>query len=121
MLKRFISGGENRFFRLDFFSVCEYTIPCDLAMECQFKPRGTKKMKKNPPQKKPEGQKKRVSSKKTVTVRTMPPRIQIFRLARIAALLKKNSCPTAERLLKEYESLEFEEGKTVRAKYSPQY
>ena len=48
----------------------------------------------------------------------MPPRIQIFRLARIAALLKKNCCPTAERLLKEYESLELEEGKTIRAKYS---
>lgn len=87
-------------------------------MECQFKTRETKKMKKNPPQKTPEGRKKRASSKKTVPVRTMPPRIQIFRLARIAALLKKNSCPTAERLLKEYESLEFEEGKTVRAKYS---
>ena len=48
----------------------------------------------------------------------MPPRIQIFRLARIAALLKKNCCPTADQLLKEYESLEFEEGKTFRAKYS---
>jgi len=44
--------------------------------------------------------------------------MQVFRLARIASLLKKNSCPTAERLLKEYEKLEFEEGRTIRAKYS---
>ena len=50
--------------------------------------------------------------------RTMPPRIQVFRLARIAALLKKNCCPTAEKLLKEYEKLEFEENQTIRAKYS---
>ena len=33
--------------------------------------------------------------------RKMPPRAQIVRLARIASLLKRNSCPTAEKLLKE--------------------
>ena len=44
--------------------------------------------------------------------------MQILRLARIASLLKKNSCPTADKLLREYERLELEEGKTVRAKYS---
>ena len=85
-------------------------------MECQFKSPRTKKMKKSLPQNPPERRKKAVSSVKKV--RTMPPRIQIFRLARIAALLKKNCCPTAERLLREYESLEFEEGKIIRAKYS---
>jgi predicted DNA-binding transcriptional regulator YafY len=55
---------------------------------------------------------------KKAAVRTMPPRLQVFRLARIASLLKKNSCPTAEKLLREYERIEFEEGKTIRAKYS---
>ena len=46
------------------------------------------------------------------------PRMQVYRLARIASLLKKNGCPTAEKLLLEYEKLEFEEGRTIRAKYS---
>lgn len=46
------------------------------------------------------------------------PRMQVYRLARIASLLKKNGCPTAEKLLLEYEKLEFEEGKTIRARYS---
>ena len=72
-------------------------------------------MKKNSPQK-PQGSHKKGASSMKKKARTMPPRIQIFRLARIAALLKKNCCPTAERLLKEYESLELEEGKTIRAK-----
>ena len=46
------------------------------------------------------------------------PRMQVYRLARIASLLKTNGCPTAEKLLREYEKLEFEEGKTIRARYS---
>ena len=50
--------------------------------------------------------------------RKMPPRAQIVRLARIASLLKRNSCPTAEKLLKEYRDIELVEGKTIRAKYS---
>lgn len=50
--------------------------------------------------------------------RKMPPRAQIVRLARIASLLKRNSCPTAEKLLKEYRDIELIEGKTIRAKYS---
>jgi len=50
--------------------------------------------------------------------RKMPPRAQIIRLARIASLLKKNSCPTAQHLLDEYREIELEEGKTIRAKYS---
>ena len=85
-------------------------------MECQFKTQRRKKMKNSSPRNNPEAPEKRGPAPKKP--RTMPPRIQVFRLARIAALLKKNSCPTAEKLLKEYESLEFEEGKTIRAKYS---
>ena len=50
--------------------------------------------------------------------RKMPPRTQIVRLARIASLLKKNCCPTAEKLLAEYRDIELVEGKTIRAKYS---
>ena len=73
-------------------------------------------MKKNSPQKPSSERKRHAASKKTT--RTVPPRMQVFRLARIASLLKKNSCPTAEKLLKEYEKLEFEEGRTIRAKYS---
>ena len=45
-------------------------------------------------------------------------RMQVFRMARIAALLKKNMMPSPERLLKEYEKLEFEENQLIRAKYS---
>ena len=48
----------------------------------------------------------------------IPLRMQILRMARIASLLKKNSCPTAEKMLREYEKLELEDGKTIRAKYS---
>ena len=36
--------------------------------------------------------------------------MQIIRVARIASLLKKNSCPTAEGILKEYESLSIGDG-----------
>ena len=50
--------------------------------------------------------------------RKMPPRAQIIRLARIASLLKKNSCPTADKLLKEYREIELVEGKAIRSKYS---
>ena len=50
--------------------------------------------------------------------RKMPPRAQIIRLARIASLLKKNSCPTAQNLLNEYREIELAEGRTIRAKYS---
>lgn len=45
-------------------------------------------------------------------------RMQVFRMARIAALLKKNLMPTPEKLLKEYEKLEYEENQLIRAKYS---
>ena len=45
-------------------------------------------------------------------------RMQVFRMARIVALLKKNLMPTPEKLLKEYEKLEFEENQTIKAKYS---
>ena len=45
-------------------------------------------------------------------------RMQVFRMARIAALLKKNMMPSPERLLREYEKLEYEENQLIRAKYS---
>ena len=44
--------------------------------------------------------------------------MQVFRMARIVALLKKNRLPGAETLLKEYEKLEFEENQLLRAKYN---
>ncbi len=62
-----------------------------------------KKMKKNPPPREE---------------RAKPSRMQVFRMARIVALLKKNRLPDAETLLKEYEKLEFEENQLIRAKYS---
>ncbi len=45
-------------------------------------------------------------------------RMQVFRMARIVALLKKNLMPSPEKLLKEYEKLEYEENQLIRAKYS---
>jgi len=45
-------------------------------------------------------------------------RMQVFRMARIVALLKKNRMPSAEDILKEYEKLEFEDNQLIRAKYS---
>ena len=50
--------------------------------------------------------------------RAKPSRMQVFRMARIVALLKKNRMPSAETLLDEYEKLEFEENQLIRAKYS---
>ena len=50
--------------------------------------------------------------------RAKPSRMQVFRMARIVALLKKNRLPSAETLLDEYEKLEFEENQLIRAKYS---
>ena len=50
--------------------------------------------------------------------RAKPSRMQVFRMARIVALLKKNRMPSAETLLKEYEKLEYEENQLIRAKYS---
>jgi len=50
--------------------------------------------------------------------RAKPSRMQVFRMARIVALLKKNRMPSAEMLLREYEKLEFEENQLIRAKYS---
>ena len=44
--------------------------------------------------------------------------MQIFRIARIASLLKKNSCPTAEGLLREYENLSIGDGQLLRGRYS---
>ena len=58
------------------------------------------------------------SGKSAAGAKKSLPRMQVYRLARIASLLKKNGCPTAEKLLLEYEKLEFEEGKTIRARYS---
>ena len=55
---------------------------------------------------------------KKISDRTKIPRMQIFRMARIVSLLKKNRMPTAQSLLKEYEKLEFEENQLIRAKYN---
>ena len=57
-------------------------------------------------------------SSKKISDRTKIPRMQIFRMARIVSLLKKNRLPTAQSLLKEYEKLEFEENQLIRAKYN---
>ena len=86
-------------------------------MECQSETPESKKMEKSSPQKTVRGRKKGSAPGQTAQ-KTMPPRMQILRMARIASLLKKNSCPTAEKLLREYEKLELEDGKTIRAKYS---
>ena len=43
-----------------------------------------------------------------ISDRTKIPRMQLFRMARIVSLLKKNRMPDAESLLKEYEKLEFD-------------
>lgn len=48
----------------------------------------------------------------------MPPRVQILRLARLASLLKRNSCPTSDNIIKEYREIELEEGKTIKSTYS---
>ena len=45
-------------------------------------------------------------------------RMQVFRMARIVALLKKNRMPSAGTLLREYEKLEYEENVLIKAKYS---
>ena len=74
-------------------------------------------MKKNSPRKTVPARKTGPGSQQNAHT-PMPPRMQILRMARIASLLKKNSCPTAEKLLREYEKLELEDGKTIRAKYS---
>ena len=50
--------------------------------------------------------------------RTKISRMQVFRMARIVSLLKKNRMPSAEMLLKEYEKLEYEENQLIRAKYT---
>ena len=73
-------------------------------------------MNKKQPQNSPVRSRKGMPSK--MRGRKMPPRAQIVRLARIASLLKKNSCPTAQHLLDEYREIELAEGKTIRAKYS---
>ena len=59
---------------------------------------------------------KKISSRREE--RAKPSRMQVFRMARIVALLKKNRLPGAETLLKEYEKLEFEENQLIRAQYS---
>ena len=81
------------------------------VIECQSKTTEHTMKKKQTP-----SSRKCVPSK--MKGRKMPPRAQIVRLARIASLLKRNSCPTAEKLLKEYRDIELVEGKTIRAKYS---
>lgn len=70
-------------------------------------------MKKSSPQKSRKSEKNGKNSPFSVS-RNM----QIFRIARIASLLKKNSCPTAEGLLHEYENLSIDDGKLLRGNYS---
>lgn len=70
-------------------------------------------MKKDSPQK--TGKRKKNGKKNPFAVSR---NVQIIRIARIASLLKKNSCPTAEGLLREYENLSLDDGKLMRAKYS---
>ena len=70
-------------------------------------------MKKSSPQKSRKSEKNGKNSPFSVS-RNM----QIFRIARIASLLKKNSCPTAEGLLREYENLSIDDGKLLRGNYS---
>ena len=59
-------------------------------------------------------------TRKTTTAdgRVKISRPQVFRTARIVALLKKNRMPGAEALLREYEKLEFEDDPPIRTKYS---
>ncbi len=45
-------------------------------------------------------------------------RMQVFRMARIVSLLKQNRYPSAERLLREYEKLEYEESLLIRPSYN---
>ena len=75
------------------------TLPNDVSQTVERE----KKMKKNSP-----GREERPK----------PSRMQVFRMARIVSLLKKNRLPSAETLLGEYEKLEFEENQLIRAKYS---
>lgn len=49
---------------------------------------------------------------------TVSRNMQIFRIARIASLLKKNSCPTAGGILREYETLSVGDGQLMRRNYS---
>ena len=67
---------------------------------------------------KPEAMKKMRKKSPSREERAKPSRMQVFRMARIVALLKKNRLPSAETLLREYEKLEFEEGQLIRARYS---
>ncbi len=55
--------------------------------------------------------------KKTQNNKSTMSRIQLHRLARIASLLKRNTYPTAESILKEYYNLEHIDGLTRRDKY----
>ena len=74
-------------------------------------------MKKNSPQKTTRGTKNCRKSEKNAP-NAVSRNMQIFRIARIASLLKKNSCPTAEGLLKEYETLSIGDGQLLRGRYS---
>ena len=74
-------------------------------------------MKKSSPQKLERAKKNSPNTKKN-SPNAVSRNMQIIRVARIASLLKKNSCPTAEGLLKEYEDLSIGDGQLLRRRYS---
>jgi predicted DNA-binding transcriptional regulator YafY len=74
-------------------------------------------MKKNPPQKTVRAAKSSREPEKTIT-NAVSRNMQVFRIARLASLLKKNSCPTAENIRREYESLSIGNGQLMRGQYS---
>jgi predicted DNA-binding transcriptional regulator YafY len=74
-------------------------------------------MKKNPPQDSEQGTKTCQKTKKGAPA-TVSRNMQVFRIARIVSLLKRNCCPTANELLKEYRNLSIGEGKLLRGNYS---
>ena len=74
--------------------------------------RRQKTMKKTPPAAAPQ-----MADPKTWRKKRLP-RSQSLRVARIAALLKTNRCPSAEELCEEYRKLEIEEGKKVKGSYT---
>ena len=74
-------------------------------------------MKKKSPQKAAWAA-KNVQKPKKSSPNAVSRNMQVFRIARIVSLLKKNSCPTADRILKEYENLSIGEGQLMRGHYS---
>ena len=74
-------------------------------------------MRKTSPQKNEQVTKKRRNPEKSDRS-AVSRNIQIIRIARIASLLKRNSCPTAEGILKEYETLSVNDGNLLGGQYS---